>query len=57
MQKVSQATLVLFHKKSNRNVEKNWFKYASIKLSHLFTFLLAVATCARQAPIFLYGVN
>ena len=53
MQKVSQATPVLFHKKSNRNVEKNWFKYSSIKLSHLFSFLLAVATCTRQAPMFL----
>ena len=52
MWKVSQTTAVLFHKKSNRIVKKNWFNYASIciKLLHLFTFLLAVATCAGQAP-------
>ena len=54
MWKVSQTTAFLFHKKSNRIVKKNWFKYFTIciKLSPLFTFLLIVATCARQAPIF-----
>ena len=55
MWKKSQTTPVFFKKKSNRIVKKigsNMLPFVLDFRIYIFTFLLAVAICARQAPIF-----